>query len=338
MVAPTRPNPYAAPRPGARPGSRPMSAAQIYRRPGVISLLAVLHFVSGPLMLLAGVIFVAMGFGNEGAAERGLMMGMGAVYAVFGLLSIVCGMGLWNLKSYGRTIQLVYSFIGLLGIPVGTVISALILVYLYKPGVKVLFSETPPSQLSAADIAEVTKLSESSGAMVAIIAVVVLMAVVAFIGIIAAIAIPSLLRARMSANEAQAIGDIRTVISAEVTYASSNGGYYDQLECLAKPQECIPGYPPAGPVFLGEVFPAVRSGYQREFLSGLPADGSEVAFANLSPSSVQSFVYLAYPVTPGTTGSRGFCGDYTGRICVTMDGSRPPVVEGQCDPACIPLQ
>ena len=35
---------------------------------------------------------------------------------------IVCAIGLWNLKSYGRTIQLVLSFIGLLGIPFGTVI------------------------------------------------------------------------------------------------------------------------------------------------------------------------------------------------------------------------
>ena len=41
-----------------------------------------------------------------------------------------------------------------------------------------------------------------------------LLIVVAIIGIIAAIAIPSLLRARVSANESATIGDIRTVISA----------------------------------------------------------------------------------------------------------------------------
>lgn len=337
MVSPTRPNPYTGPRAGARPGQRSVSAAQIYRRPGVISVLAVLQFLLGPIMLIGGVIAVVMSFSSEGP-ERGLMLGGGAFYALFGILSIVCGIGLWNLKGYGRTIQLVYSFIGLLGIPLGTVISALILVYLYKPGVKVLFSETPASQLSAADIAEVTKLSESSTVTVVLIAVVVIFLVVAFIGIIAAIAIPSLLRARVSANEAAAIGDLRTVISAEAAYASSNGGQYDQLECLAKPQECIPGYPPDGPVFLSEVPPAVRAGYQREFQVGLPADGSEVAFANLSPSSVQSFVYIAYPENPGVTGTRGFCADYSGRICVTMDGSRPPVVDGMCDPACIPLQ
>ena len=45
-----------------------------------------------------------------------------------------------------------------------------------------------------------------------------LLIVVAIIGIIAAIAIPSLLRARVSANEAAAIGDTRTVISSEAAH------------------------------------------------------------------------------------------------------------------------
>ena len=60
-----------------------------------------------------------------------------------------------------------------------------------------------------------------------------LLIVVAIIGIIAAIAIPSLLRARVSANEAAAIGDIRTVISAQAAYQSSNAGFYDNLPCSA---------------------------------------------------------------------------------------------------------
>ena len=59
-----------------------------------------------------------------------------------------------------------------------------------------------------------------------------LLIVVAIIGIIAAIAIPSLLRARVSANEAQAIGDSRSVISAEQTYASANGGYFGPIANL----------------------------------------------------------------------------------------------------------
>ena len=46
-----------------------------------------------------------------------------------------------------------------------------------------------------------------------------LLIVVAIIGIIAAIAVPGLLRARMSGNEASAIGSVRAVNTAEVSYS-----------------------------------------------------------------------------------------------------------------------
>jgi prepilin-type N-terminal cleavage/methylation domain-containing protein len=46
-----------------------------------------------------------------------------------------------------------------------------------------------------------------------------LLIVVAIIGIIAAIAVPGLLRARMSGNEASAIGSMRAINSSAVTYA-----------------------------------------------------------------------------------------------------------------------
>ncbi len=50
-----------------------------------------------------------------------------------------------------------------------------------------------------------------------------LLIVVAIILIIAAIAIPNLLRARMAANEASAVGTIRTLNTAAVTFASTYG-------------------------------------------------------------------------------------------------------------------
>jgi len=54
-----------------------------------------------------------------------------------------------------------------------------------------------------------------------------LLIVVAIIGIIAAIAIPGLLRARMSGNEASAIGSMRSISSAQSTFAASCGsGFY----------------------------------------------------------------------------------------------------------------
>jgi type IV pilus assembly protein PilA len=48
-----------------------------------------------------------------------------------------------------------------------------------------------------------------------------LLVVVAIIGIIAAMAVPGLLRARMSGDEASAIGSERAINSAQATYASS---------------------------------------------------------------------------------------------------------------------
>ena len=48
-----------------------------------------------------------------------------------------------------------------------------------------------------------------------------LLIVVAIIGIIAAIAVPGLLRARMSGNEASAIGSLRAINSGEAAYSSS---------------------------------------------------------------------------------------------------------------------
>src|SRR5256885_598171 len=63
-----------------------------------------------------------------------------------------------------------------------------------------------------------------------------LLIVVAIIGIIAAIAVPGLLRARMSGNEASAIGSLRSINSAESTFASScgGGGYAQTLDDLVK--------------------------------------------------------------------------------------------------------
>ena len=63
-----------------------------------------------------------------------------------------------------------------------------------------------------------------------------LLIVVAIIGIIAAIAVPGLLRARMSGNEASAIGSLRAINSGQASFSSScaNGGYAVALEDLVQ--------------------------------------------------------------------------------------------------------
>jgi prepilin-type N-terminal cleavage/methylation domain-containing protein len=61
-----------------------------------------------------------------------------------------------------------------------------------------------------------------------------LLIVVAIIGIIAAIAIPGLLRARISGNEAWAIGSLRAISSAQGTFSAScaDGKYAGALDIL----------------------------------------------------------------------------------------------------------
>jgi type IV pilus assembly protein PilA len=60
-----------------------------------------------------------------------------------------------------------------------------------------------------------------------------LLIVVAIILIIATIAVPSLLRSRQASNESAAVGDMRAINSAEVTYSSSNAQNFSSLANLA---------------------------------------------------------------------------------------------------------
>ena len=67
-----------------------------------------------------------------------------------------------------------------------------------------------------------------------------LLIVVAIILIIAAIAIPNLLRSKIAANESSAVGSVRTIGTAEVTYSSSWGsGYALDLQFLGGPAPCV---------------------------------------------------------------------------------------------------
>jgi type IV pilus assembly protein PilA len=151
-----------------------------------------------------------------------------------------------------------------------------------------------------------------------------LLIVVAIIGIIAAIAIPSLLRARVSANESATIGDIRTVISAQAAYSSTNGGLYEGTwACLVAPFTCIPSYPVTSPTFLDSQIAALtsKSGYNRtSIVQAPPANLSNMQ----STTSTASYSYLASPVAQGQTGVRAFGGDSSGVLCFTSDGSQPP--------------
>ena len=161
-----------------------------------------------------------------------------------------------------------------------------------------------------------------------------LLIVVAIIGIIAAIAIPSLLRARASANEAGAVGDIRTVISSQAAYHAASGGYYGPLLCLNDPTGagCIPSYPSNAPNFLDSQLAnqLPKGGYNRS------ADETAVSPNGLG---LTCFVYHAVPANPGQTGVRGFAGGCSGVVCQTPDGTAVAEVgPGALAPTCTVIQ
>src|SRR5256884_7569550 len=73
-----------------------------------------------------------------------------------------------------------------------------------------------------------------------------LLIVVAIILIIAAIAIPNLLRSKIAANESSAVGSVRTIGTAEVTYSSTWGtGFSLDLASLGGPSPCVNAAPGA---------------------------------------------------------------------------------------------
>ena len=144
-----------------------------------------------------------------------------------------------------------------------------------------------------------------------------LLIVVAIIGIIAAIAVPGLLRARMSGNEASAIGSLRAINSAQSTYASScaQGNYATTLAALGTP-------PVAGGQAL--VSPDIATSASGATVAKSGYNVGLVAAGNVATVGVTSCHTAPLPVFPGyggtadpistSTGTRYFGTDARGTI------------------------
>jgi uncharacterized membrane protein YhaH (DUF805 family) len=268
---------------------------------------------------LGGALIVAA---QGGRKSEGVAIVLGVIAVLWFLLSVVISLGatVRRLNDIGQ--------------------SAWLVVISLVPCVNVAFLV----YLLAAKGHEGAALPASSAVPIAaVVAVVVALVLVLpmMIGIVAAIAIPSLLRARVAANEASAIGNVRTVIVAQAAYQTANQGLYDgRWECLSGPQACIPEY--TGPAFIeAALFEGQRSGYVHELQGGAPA----AAAGGSSPSSTETFAVIAYPVAAGKTGVRAFCGDASGRVCAIANGGRDDLVAGasgqsgvRCADACRDLR
>ncbi len=165
-----------------------------------------------------------------------------------------------------------------------------------------------------------------------------LLIVVAIIGIIAAIAIPGLLRARMSGNEASAIGSMRAINSAESTYSSScaSGGYAQSLADLA----LAPTGSTAG--FISPDLNAnavVKSGYTVNAGPGLLTTVVVAAASTCNTSAaaaIASYFAEAHPSSIGSTGQRSFGTDQ--RATIFQDNTGTTFTAALVNSATTPVQ
>jgi type IV pilus assembly protein PilA len=144
-----------------------------------------------------------------------------------------------------------------------------------------------------------------------------LLIVVAIIGIIAAIAIPGLLRARMSGNEASAIGSMRAVASGQAVYsgAAAQGGYATALPIMAIP--CPLGTAPFLSVDLTTGATVLKSGFT---VTMVPAQGAAngPADCNTTPTRL-GYYATAIAANPGVTGNRSFAVNTVGSVWEKID-------------------
>ena len=148
-----------------------------------------------------------------------------------------------------------------------------------------------------------------------------LLIVVAIILIIAALAIPSLQRSRMAANESSAVASLRQLNNAEVTFAMTyNSGYTDGFNRLGPPvggaQPDVTAADLVDPVLSGKVSGGntvmTKSGYVFTYIP----EGS-----NLSFGFIAAYAIGADPTLRGGTGQRSF---YTNEPLVIRGNNSAP--------------
>ena len=154
-----------------------------------------------------------------------------------------------------------------------------------------------------------------------------LLIVVAIILIIAAIAIPNLLRARIAANEASAVGSTRTIVTAEISYANSFQTGPTALTNLQTPATgCPAGGATAADACLidSNLASGVKSGYNFTSVPNPVGAGATTTNPNTG------FEATAMPITVGTTGQRGFCADMSGVLHYNTSGTGLGTGAGSC--------
>jgi type IV pilus assembly protein PilA len=154
-----------------------------------------------------------------------------------------------------------------------------------------------------------------------------LLIVVAIIGILSAIAVPSLLRARISGNESSAIGSMRTIGSAEASYslAAGNGAFAVLLATLST---ACPGSTIGFIAADLSTDPSIKSGY---VITLAAAGASSPGPLDCNGQPTESAYYLtSIPIAGGTTGLRTFA--TTGGAAIFFERTGLAPTEAQMAP------
>jgi len=132
-----------------------------------------------------------------------------------------------------------------------------------------------------------------------------LLIVVAIILIIAAIAIPNLLRSRIAANQASAVGSCRTLNTAEITYSSTyNVGFTYNMAYLAPPAAAGTNPTSTAAGLIDSVLASgSKSGYSFTYSPG----------ASDSTGRINTYAITAVPIT-NSTGTNYYFTDQSGVI------------------------
>ncbi len=135
-----------------------------------------------------------------------------------------------------------------------------------------------------------------------------LLIVIAIIAVIAALAIPGLLRARVSGNEASAIASLRAISTAQATFSKSctDGLYAKQLDALGTAPS---GQQPFLSPDLASASVVMKSGY-RFSIDGTAASGTA---CNGSTSLASGYHSWADPIS-SNQGSRYFGSNTTNTV------------------------
>ncbi len=122
------------------------------------------------------------------------------------------------------------------------------------------------------------------------------------------LSLPGLLRSRIAANEAYAVGSLRTIHNAQVTYqATYRQGFTCDLSALGGS-----GTGSAGAAHAQLLPPALASGKK---------NGYVFALGGCEGPRPEHYRLVAVPLSPGQSGNRAFCSDESGSIRYDPKGS-----------------